>query len=248
MKKIFIFISLIFLSILEAKMDARAIIYSVDKTTISSEIAGNIIYFPKGDGEYFKKGERLVKIDCSIYEAQKRKIDIQKKIAYIQMQKNEELEKLNSIGKFEVLISKEEYNKQDAELDIVSVNVKRCSIYAPFNGKIVEKKVNTYQSVKPQQELVEIIGINHLEAKVIIPATWLIKLKKGDKFTLNIDETNSNIKAVIKEIGAVVDPTSQTISIIAKLLKPYSGIIAGMSATANFNTKKQKDSQNEKVK
>ena len=234
--KIFTLFFIIGLTILEAKMSARAIIYSVDRTVISAEISGNIIHLVNEEGEYFKKGKLLAKIDCAIYEAQKKKIKVQKKISYLQMQKNVALEKLNSIGKFEVLISKEEYNKQSAELDIVSVNVSRCSIFAPFDGKVVEKKANLFQSVKPQQELLEIIGINNLEAKVIIPAIWLSKLKKGDKFTLTIDETGADIKAIVQEIGAVVDPTSQTVSINARLLKPYKNIIAGMSATAKFNT------------
>jgi RND family efflux transporter MFP subunit len=219
---------------LYAQMEARAIIYSLDKTIISSEIAGKVLYLPKGEGEYFSKGKILAKIDCAIYKAQKRKMNIQQEIAYLQMRKNEELESLHSIGRFEVLISKEKLKKQKAELDIVSVNVKRCNIYAPFNGKVISKKVNMHQIVKPQQELLEIIGIQNLEARVVIPAIWLTKIKKGDKFNLAIDETGKTIKAKVKEIGAVVDSNSQTISLRAQLLKPYKNIIAGMSGTAYF--------------
>ena len=226
------------LSLVHATMSARAIIQSTDRTIISSEIAGNIVYFPKEEGEHFSKGQILAKIDCSIYQAQKKKVNIQKNIAYQKMKKNEELDALKAIGSFEVLISKEEYNKQVAELDIVSINVKRCKIHAPFNGKVVSKKINLYENVKAQQELLEIIGVSKLEAKVIIPALWLQWLKKGDTFTLAIDETQTNIKATVKEIGAVVDPSSQMISIRANLLKPYDGIIDGMSGTAKFNPKK----------
>ena len=214
-------------------MTARAIIHSLDRTIISSEISGNIVYFPYEEGQYFKKGKLLAKVNCSIYEAQKKKISIQKDIAHAKMKKNEELDKFNSIGRFEVLISKEEYNKQVAELDIVSVNVKRCRIYAPFSGRVVEKKINLHENVKAQQEIIEIIG-NTIEAKVIVPAIWLKWLKKGAKFTLNVDETKTNVKAVVQEIGAIVDPSSQTVSIRAKILKPYGGIISGMSGTAKF--------------
>ncbi len=236
----------IFISLLQANMTARAIIDSTQRTTISSELSGNMIYFSKQEGEYFKKGSLLAKIDCSLYEAQKRKINIQKKIAFIKMQKNEELDKLNSIGRFEVLISKEEYNKQVAELNIVALNVKRCRIYAPFNGRIVERKVNLYENVKAQQEIVDIIGTNNIEVKVIVPALWLRWLKKGDKFSLNVDETQTKVKAIVKEIGAVVDSRSQTISLRAELIKPTSNIITGMSATAYFNSKS--NLKNEKIK
>ena len=237
MKKIFILLSLFIIAPAQAQLDARAVINSTDRTVISAEVSGNILYLPNEEGEYFRKGELLAKIDCAIYEAQKRKIEIQKQIALHQLQKNEQLNKLNAIGAFEVLISKEEYNKQDAELDIVSVNVNRCQIYAPFDGKVVEKRANRYQSVKAQQEILEIIGTGHLEAKVVVPATWLRWLKKGDDFTLAIDETQTDIKATVAEIGAVVDPTSQTVLLRAKLPKPYGKVIAGMSGTALFSPK-----------
>jgi membrane fusion protein (multidrug efflux system) len=230
-------LGLLFLLPANAEMTARAVVSSIDRTIISAEISGNVVYLPTGEGEYFKKGALLAKIDCAIYQAQKRKIEIQKKIALYQMQKNEQLNKLNSIGAFEVLISQAEYNKQGAELDIVSVNVKRCNIYAPFNGRVVEKKVNLHQSIKAQQEILEIVGTGNLEARVVVHATWLSWLKKGEKINLSVDETQTEIKAIVKEIGAVVDPTSQTVLIRAKLLKPYGKIIAGMSGTATFNSK-----------
>jgi multidrug efflux pump subunit AcrA (membrane-fusion protein) len=51
---------------------------------------------------------------------------------------------------------------------------------------------------------------------------------------LNIDETKTVVKAEIVQIDSIVDPTSQSIAVRAKLLKPFENIIPGMSATANF--------------
>lgn len=236
-KKILLLSSCLYLMPLHAEETARAVISSLDRTTISTEVSGKILYLPAGEGESFKKGALLAKVDCDLYRAQKRKILFQKNIAYQQLKKNEQLNKLNSIGAFEVSISKEEYNKQIAELDIVSVNVKRCKIYAPFAGRVVEKKANQYQIAKAQQDLLEIVGTGNIEAKVVVDATWLSWLKKGDELTLLIDETKSEIKAVVNEIGAVVDPASQTVLVRANLVKPYENIVPGMSGTAVFNSK-----------
>jgi membrane fusion protein (multidrug efflux system) len=59
----------------------RAIIVSLDRTTISSEISGKVIKLSKENGDYFKKNELLLEIDCKLYEAQKDKINIEKNIA-----------------------------------------------------------------------------------------------------------------------------------------------------------------------
>ncbi|BAK73637.1 MAG: efflux RND transporter periplasmic adaptor subunit [Arcobacter sp.] len=215
-------------------LTARAVIVSLDKTVLSSEIAGEIIELSKQEGDAFKKGESLIKIDCSIYKAQKRKIEVEKNIAKLELEKNKKLDTYGSVGTFEIQISQENFNKQKAESDIASINVSRCEIKAPFDGRIASKKVSKYQSIKPQDELLEIVGLDNLEAKVVVPSSWLVWLKRGTQFDLNIDETKTSVKAQIVQIDSIVDPTSQSITVRAKLLKPFENIIPGMSATANF--------------
>ena len=215
-------------------LTARAVIISLDKTVLSSEIAGEIIELSKYEGDSFKKGETLIRLDCSIYKAQKKKIEVEKEIARLELEKNKKLDTYGSIGTFEIQISQENFNKQKAESDIASINVERCDIKAPFDGRIASKKVSKYQSIKPQDELLEIIGTDNLEAKVVVPSSWLIWLKKGIEFDLSIDETQTTVKAQIVQIDSIVDPTSQSITVRAKLLKPYDNIIPGMSATATF--------------
>jgi membrane fusion protein, multidrug efflux system len=215
-------------------LTSRAVIVSLDRTVLSSEIAGEIINLSKFEGDSFNKGESLIKIDCSVYRAQKRKIDVEKEIARLELEKNKKLDTYGSVGTFEIQISQENLNKQKAESDIAAINISRCDIKAPFDGKIASKKVSKYQNIKPQDELLEIVGIDNLEARVVVPSSWLVWLKKGIEFDLNVDETKTTVKAQIVQIDSIVDPTSQSVSIRAKLVKPFENIIPGMSATANF--------------
>ena len=216
---------------------ARAVIVSLDRTVLSSEIAGEITELSKFEGDSFKKGEPLIKIDCSIYKAQKRKIDVEKEIARLELEKNKKLDTFGSIGTFEIQISQENLNKQKAESDIAAINISRCDILAPFDGKIASKKVSKHQNIKPQDELLEIVGVDNLEARISVPSSWLSWLKKGIELDLSIDETKTIVKAQVVQWDSVVDSTSQSITVRAKLLKPYDNIIPGMSATANFYQK-----------
>jgi len=236
MKKLLLLPFLFVFLYAQDELSSRAIITSYDRTVISSEIAGNITYLKKNEGDYFKKGNTLVKLNCDVYKAKKNKVAIEKNIAYLKYKKNKQLESYKSIGKFEVDISRQEFRKQEAEYKIAAINVKRCNIFAPYNGRIVSKKVSQYQSIKPNQEIFEIIGVDNLEAKTFVPSSWLSWLKKGQEVTLNIDETKTTIKGSIKEIGSVVDPASQTVLLRVSLAKPYTNIIPGMSATTVFKS------------
>ena len=126
---------------------ARSMITATDRTVLSSEIAGKIVYLPKAEGEYFTKGELLAKINCDVYQAQKNRASIQKDIAELKFKKDKQLDALRSIGSFEVLISQSEFKKSKTELEIAAINVRRCKLHAPFNGKIVSKNVNKYQTI-----------------------------------------------------------------------------------------------------
>ncbi len=234
MKKFLSFLLLASTLYANENQSARAVIVSLDRTVLSSEIAGEIVELSKFEGDSFKKAESLIRIDCSIYKAQKRKIEVERNIANLELEKNKKLDSYGSIGTYEVQISQENVNKQKAENEIAAINVSRCDIKAPFDGRIAARKVSKYQNIKPQDELLEIVGIDNLEAKVVVPSSWLVWLKKGIEFDLSIDETKSTVKAQIVQIDSIVDPTSQSITLRAKLLKPFENIIPGMSATANF--------------
>lgn len=234
MKKFLSFIALFSTLYANEDLTARAVIVSLDKTILSSEIAGEIIELSKYEGDSFKKGETLIRLDCSIYKAQKRKIEVEKNIARLELEKNKKLDTYGSIGTFEIQISQENFDKQKAESDIASINISRCEIKAPFSGRVASKKVSKYQSIKPQDELLEIVGLENLEARVVVPSSWLVWLKKGMEIDLNIDETQSTIKASIVQIDSIIDPTSQSITVRAKLIQPFENIIPGMSATAKF--------------
>lgn len=237
MKKFLGFMMIVSSMYANQNFQARAVIVSLDRTIISSEIGGEIVELSKFEGDSFKKDEPLIKIDCSIYKAQKRKIDAEKEIARLELEKNKKLDTFGSIGTFDIQISQENYNKQKTEADIAAINVSRCDVLAPFDGKIASKKVAKHQNIKPQEELLEIVGIDNLEARVSVPSSWLSWLKKGMEVDLAIDETRTVIKAQVVQLDSIVDSTSQSITVRVKLLKPYDNIIPGMSATANFYQK-----------
>ncbi|MGJ0412525.1 efflux RND transporter periplasmic adaptor subunit [Aliarcobacter cryaerophilus] len=219
----------------EDKLQSRAVIHSFDRTILSSEIGGKIVFMQKNNGDYFEKNEILVKIDCDIYSAQRDKIRVKRDLLKTKYDKTKQLSTLNSVGQFEVKTAELELQEQEIELKIASMNVERCDIKAPFSGRVVEKIASKYQNIKPQEELFEIISTNSLEIRTVVPAKWLSWLKIGDEISVNIDELNVDIKTKILQIDSVVDPKSQTVNLRAKIENPNNNIIAGMSGTVTFN-------------
>ncbi|WP_313527076.1 efflux RND transporter periplasmic adaptor subunit [Stutzerimonas kunmingensis] len=214
--------------------EARAVIKSVDRAVISGELAAKVIKLPFRPGDRFAKGDLLVGLDCDIYQAQKAKVAAEVRAARIKQDNAKELSVLNSIGALDIALAQSEYEQAMAELRIANLNTSRCEIRAPWNGRVMTLMINAHESMRQQQELIEIVGDQQLEAEVVVPAAWLAWLEPGLPMRLRADELAVSAEAKITAISPTVDAVSQTVMLRASL-NSNSGLISGMSATAYFD-------------
>ncbi|WP_263080593.1 efflux RND transporter periplasmic adaptor subunit [Endozoicomonas sp. Mp262] len=223
-----------YLSTEDYDRESRGVVVAMSRAIISSEISARIIQLPFRAGEGFKKGETLVAFDCTLFQAQKEKVKAEYDLAKIKLDNDRKLQSLSSIGKLEIAISEAKMKKTELELKISQLNVKRCHIKAPYDGRIVKLFRNEHESVSQQQELFEIVGTNDLEVELIFPSQKLSELKEDRYFQITIDETGKSIPVVIITAGAVVDPVSQTVSVRARFAEKHHFLLPGMSGTARF--------------
>jgi multidrug resistance efflux pump len=116
-----------------------------------------------------------------------------------------------------------------AELNFNNATLAKCSMIAPFGGRIAEQKAREGQFLQPGQAVLDILDDSSLELEFIIPSRWLAWLKPGHKFQVRIDETQKAYPARIQRIGARIDPVSQSIKAIAVIDGQFADLVAGMS-------------------
>ncbi len=241
MKKVFISFLILGLNLFSSEQlfQSRAVVQSDDRTVLSSELGGTIISISKNNGDYFKKGDILVRLDCDIFKAEMEKIAVKKNLSNVKLNKNVQLQKFNSVGQFDIEISKLELQENEIAYKIASINVNRCEVKAPFSGRVIQRIASRYQNVKPQDQLIEIVNSESLELKSVVPATWLSWLKVGQELVFKVDEIDKEIKTKVLQIDSVVEPKSQTINIRAKI-ENTENMIVGMSGTLYFSNVSEK--------
>ncbi|MCS6288721.1 MAG: HlyD family efflux transporter periplasmic adaptor subunit [Nitrospira sp.] len=121
-----------------------------------------------------------------------------------------------------------------AAIKVAEVNVKGCHISAPFAGRVVAVMVNEYENVFPNDKLVSVLDDTSLEIELVLPSSSLAWLKRKARFMFVVDETQHGYPATVKEIGANIDPVSQTIKIVGTVDRLPVEILAGMSGSAQF--------------
>ena len=121
-----------------------------------------------------------------------------------------------------------------AELNIAKLNVDRCEIIAPYDGKVMDVYTSIFSTIEQRQPLMDIVGDGLLEAEIVVPSNWLKWLKKGHQVNITIDETGETLDAKVISLGATVDAVSQTIELKAQFSKKYESLIPGMSGIVKF--------------
>ncbi|NTV15606.1 MAG: efflux RND transporter periplasmic adaptor subunit [Desulfobulbaceae bacterium] len=217
----------------------RAQLTPYQQTTISAELAANISKMPLREGDQFNHGQLLVEFDCALLQAQLNKAEATAEVARQGLRVGRRLAELNSISSLEVDQSTAKVKETEAELEAVKVMVSKCSLMAPFSGRIAKSYVDAFQYVTPGKPLIDILDTSRLEVRLIIPSGWLAWLQPNSPFSIQIDELGKTYQARVVRLGARIDPVSQTLPITGEIEGCHIELISGMSGWASFSKKKR---------
>lgn len=207
-------------------------------TTIAAEIGAKINRLPVREGGAFKAGQLLVGFDCSVPNAMLQKARAELSAAEQTYHSNQRLFELNSVGKLELDVSRSNMGKAAAEVSAQQAMLAKCSIAAPFSGRIAEQKVREQQFVQPGQALLDILDDSVLELEFLVPSAWLGWLRVGTRFQVEIDETGKRYPAKFIRIGARIDPVSQSVKVAAAIDGKFPELISGMSGRVQIQPSK----------
>jgi len=212
----------------------RGVVRATAQATLASQVQGQISQLPFKEGQRFRKGALLVALDCSKYEAELASAQAEYRGRRKTYENNLRLAKHGSVGTLELDVSQAEAEKAFAAVSAAQVNVKGCTVRAPFPGRVVKMIVNEHENVFPNDQLISLLDDSLLEIALILPSKSLAWLKVGTPFEYAVDETGLRYPAVVQDIGANVDPASQTVKVKGLFRTQPDNVLAGMSGTASF--------------
>lgn len=209
--------------------ELRAQLSPRDYTTLAAEIGAKVERVNAREGERFKKGETLIAFDCSIQRAQMAEARAALTAAEKTVSVNNRLLELQTIGKLESDVAQAERDKARAKVDASGAVLGKCTVPAPFDGRVVEQKVRSQQYVQPGQALLDVLDDSVLELDFVVPSKWLVWLKPGHTFQVAIDETARTYPVKLLRVGARIDPVSQSVKVTGAIGGHFAELAAGMS-------------------
>jgi multidrug efflux pump subunit AcrA (membrane-fusion protein) len=214
---------------------ARGVVIANAEVTFSSALAAPVSHMPLKAGSAFLKGAILVEFDCGRSGAELRGAKASEGKQLLILTNKEKLKQHNAAGAFEVAEARADYQTAKAQSDAIKEVIKFCVIYAPFDGRVLELHVNTYEMPGSNAPLITVVDDSVLELDLIVPSIWLQWVSVGINFEFMVEETGQTYQAKVARLGAKVDAVSQTIKLSGHFDNRPKYVLPGMSGTARFN-------------
>lgn len=217
---------------LAGKFEVRTHLSPMRYTTLSSEMDGKIERLEVGENDSFERGQLLVTFSCGIERARLKKAEIIAREAKRTYEAYERLYALKS--KSEIELAQAAAAATTADVSIMLETVKRCTITAPFLGRVFDLRVRPYQYISVGTPLMGIMDDSKLELELIVPSNWLVWLKPSARFSVYIEEVERSFDAEVMSIAARIDPVSQSVKIKGRIVGAHRELLAGMGGLAKF--------------
>jgi len=213
--------------------DARVRVQLVPRASavLSAEVSAVVRRLPVQEGAAFAAGDLLVVFDSSLQEAQLERAEAQLQAAEVSAAAAEKLLQLKSGGQVEANLAAADVRKAKAEVRYATEMLARCTLRAPYAGRLAQRRVQEHELAQAGQPVLEIIATGGLEAEFIAPSWKLQRWQPGSRISFAIDETGSTYYARVARVAAQVDSASQSIKVVATLEGSPPELIPGMSGS-----------------
>ncbi|OIR04916.1 multidrug resistance protein MdtA precursor [mine drainage metagenome] len=200
--------------------------------TIAAEVAARVIKVHVTPGQTVKKGQLIATLDATDFAMQRN--EAQAEVAQIQAQLDNQTK---TVARNQALVYKKFISQNAVDTDAAQQNVlkeqlegakarvsnidhssSKTKIYAPTNGVVEKKIVDTGEFVRIGDPIVQIISKQRLRAHLPFPEQIGALLKPGLKVRLNTPINAKTVETVIHELKPMITEGNRSIDVIADVV------------------------------
>ena len=119
----------------------------------------------------------------------------------------------------------------------LELELEKTRIAAPFNGVVARRYVRAGQSINRGDRLFWVTAVAPLRIRVTLPEKFLGRIRTGAMVGITPAEESGSgrhYRAKVIQVSPVVDPSSDTIEILAELYGDTAGLRPGMRADVHL--------------
>lgn len=197
--------------------------------TIAAEVAARVVKVHVNPGQSVKQGELIATLDATDFGLQRNEAQAEvarieallenqiKTVARSQALVNKKFISQNAVDSdlAQQNVLKEQLAGAKARVDTISHSSSKTKIYAPTDGVVEKKIVDTGEFVKVGDPIVQIISNKRLRAHIPFPERISSQLKAGMKVRLTTPTSSKTVESVIRELKPMITENNRSIDVIA---------------------------------
>lgn len=204
------------------------------RALLSSDVSSKVIEVSKKMGESFAKGDKLIQLDSSLYEADYNKSKALLNKAKADLKAQEELYRRKTASLSQLREAEAALEVAKAELTVSQKRKEGCQLIAPFTGRVVDIFINEFENIQSNQNLLEIVDSLVLVGKMLVPYPVVKNLNLGSSVEVYLSSEGKVKEGIVKRIGAVIDPASGLVKLDLEINNRDSSLKPGLIGDVTF--------------
>ena len=215
------------------ELRARGVLEASRSAEVAAPMAARLLSVPLEEGARFQRGAVLARFDCAALRAEQEARKAAHATLTLRHGNQSELWQSGAAGQLDVQLAESEMKQAASEARALAAKLRDCTVHAPWAGRVAARHMESFETPSVGQPILSIVGAGRGRITLIVPSAWSAWLETGAALTFTVDETRETFPASVARLGAVVDPTSQTMEVVAE---PEGAVraVPGMSGTAVF--------------
>lgn len=211
----------------EDKITVTGSVVANESVELTSEIAGKVtgIYFK--EGSRVNKGDVLLSIEDDELSAQLERLKYQKKLFEEREFRQRRLLDKEAISQEEYDLALTELNTSEADVKLVTAQLAKTKIRAPFSGIVGLRYVSEGSYITPGNRIASLYNIDPIKIEFSIPGRYSSKVQVSDKVRFITESMNDYRLADIYAIEPQIDPATRTLRLRAICENKDNSIIPG---------------------
>lgn len=222
-------------ALLADKIEIPGTIVSNESTDIHPEVAGRITGIFFKEGAYVNRGTLLIKLNDADLQAQKQKLLVQIKIAEQNQNRSQQLLKIGGISRQDFENTELTVTNAKADLAVISTQIEKTNIRAPFDGKLGLRLVSLGAYVSPQTTLTTISQMNQLRIDFTVPEVYIPKINLGQYVNFTVEGTNRTYAARVTATQSNITSSTRTLQVRATIQGYQKELVPGNFARVTIN-------------
>ncbi|GAX62755.1 secretion protein HlyD [Candidatus Scalindua japonica] len=210
-------------------------VFPLRESIVAGEVEGLVVEFPAKRGDYVTKGQVLAKLRTTTLEIQLKGAKADEHLARIKYQRAMELYEGKTISHQELDEFETRLVAQEAVVEAIEDDIGKCTIAAPFDGRITEESTEVGQWLKKGDSVVSMLQMNSVKVRVPVPEKYIQGLSVGDESNVRFPALGDLTRAGhIVHIVPQADKRARTFPVFVKIDNKDEAIKSGMFAEATF--------------